>query len=390
MSRKADTAMTALAVAGTVLTLGGFAVAVAMSRRAAEKALPQTEPSDAAQESSPPAEPPTLVGFSDEDVEAAARMLASENERGSPQLWTEQIGSQLHARKAGETLYERITAGSGYGPQGERAWPGKTRPVSTEKEALPIHRRWAHEVLSGLHRPRFGSAIAFFEPEQMDKAYAVAQRARAKQKQGLNLTKQERRLLGYHKTAAEVRADWLKTLRYVGTIDGVEFYEMSRINPEKSDFAAREKAKVLGWPVSKRLVTRIGDGVTDSRPGSGRPHKGVDVFAPAGSDVIAVRSGRVKRVIDGRNSRNENAQRAGLWVDVEAASGQIDRYLHLGEAKVTEGQRVRRGDAIGVIANAHESGSGDAPHVHFEVRSTDYDRVKKDYGTPIQPKFEVV
>ena len=113
-----------------------------------------------------------------------------------------------------------------------------------------------------------------------------------------------------------MRADWLKTLRYVGTIDGVEFYEMSRINPEKSDFAAREKAKVLGWPVSKRLVTRIGDGVTDSRPGSGRPHKGVDVFAPAGSDVIAVRSGRVKRVIDGRNSRNENAQRAGsgsMW-----------------------------------------------------------------------------
>ena len=383
--RKGDAALAALAVMGTVLTIGGFAVAVALSRRVTERALP---PSRQPEANDPTPSPP--LDFSDEDVEAAARMLASENGLGSPQLWTELIGSQLHARKAGETLYERITAGSGYGRQGERSWPGRTRPVSTEEEALPIHRSWAREVLSGLHTPRFGSAIAFFEPAQQDKAYAVAQRARVKQAQGLPLTEQEKRLSHYRKTAAEVRADWQKTMRSVGTIDGVEFYEMNRSNPEKYDFAARDKAKLLGWPVPKGLVTRVGDGVTDSRPGSGRPHKGVDIFAPAGSIVTAARSGRVKRVIDGRSATNKNAQRAGLWVDVEVAGGQIDRYLHLGEASVSEGQRVKRGDAIGVIADAHESGSGDAPHVHFEVRASDYDREKKDYGQPIDPKFEVV
>ena len=383
--RKGDAALAALAVVGTVLTLGGFAVAVALSRRVTERALP---PSRQPEANDPTPSPP--LDFSDEDVEAAARMLASENGLGSPQLWTELIGSQLHARKAGETLYERITAGSGYGRQGERSWPGRTRPVSTEEEALLIHRSWAREVLSGLHTPRFGNAIAFFEPAQQDRAYAIAQRARVKQAQGLPLTEQERRLSHYRKTAAEVRADWEKTLRRVGTIDGVEFYEMNRSNPEKYDFAARDKAKVLGWPVPKGLVTRVGDGVTDSRPGSGRPHKGVDIFAPAGSIVTAARSGRVKRVIDGRSATNKHAQRAGLWVDVEVANGQIDRYLHLGEASVSEGQRVKRGDAIGVIAEAHESGSGEAPHVHFEVRASDYDRVKKDYGQPIDPKFEVV
>ena len=383
--RKGDAALAALAVMGTVLTIGGFAVAVALSRRVTERALP---PSRQPEANDPTPSPP--LDFSDEDVEAAARMLASENGLGSPQLWTELIGSQLHARKAGETLYARITAGSGYGRQGERSWLGRTRPVSTEEEALPIHRSWAREVLSGLHTPRFGSAIAFMEPAQQDKAYAVAQRARVKQAQGLPLTEQEKRLSHYRKTAAEVRADWQKTLRRVGTIDGVEFYEMNRSNPEKYDFAARDKAKVLGWPVPKGLVTRVGDGVTDSRPGSGRPHKGVDIFAPAGSIVTAARSGRVKRVIDGRSATNKHAQRAGLWVDVEVANGQIDRYLHLGEASVSEGQRVKRGDAIGVIAEAHESGSGDAPHVHFEVRASDYDREKKDYGQPIDPKFEVV
>ena len=388
MSRKENT-LTAVAVVGSILTLGGFAVAVALSRRVSERALPTPLP-EPQPDGKVPNQPPPRFGFSDDDVEAAARMLASENELGSPQLWTELIGSQLHARKAGETLYERITAGSGFGPQGERVWPGRVRPVSTEKDAQPIHRTWAQEVLAGLHAPRFSQAIAFFEPAQQDKALAIAQRARAKQKRGEPLTPQEKRLLRYGKSAAEVRADWQKTLRHVGTIDGVEFYEMSRTNPEKSDFAARDKAKVLGWPVSKELVTRIGDGVMTHRPGSGRPHKGVDIFAPAGSEVTAARSGRVLRVLDGRDSKNEKAQRAGLWVDVEAANGQIDRYLHLGEAKVAEGQRVRRGDVIGVIADAHESGSGDAPHVHFEVRASDYDREKKDYGQPINPKFEVV
>ena len=113
--RKGDAALAALAVVGTVLTLGGFAVAVALSRRVAEKTLPPLRPSI------PNESPPSPLDVSDEDVEAAARILASENGLKSPQLWTELIGSQLHARKAGETLYERITTGSGYGRQGERS-----------------------------------------------------------------------------------------------------------------------------------------------------------------------------------------------------------------------------------------------------------------------------
>ena len=154
--RKGDAALAALAVVGTVLTLGGFAVAVALSRRVTERALP---PSRQPEANDPTPSPP--LDFSDEDVEAAARMLASENGLGSPQLWTELIGSQLHARKAGETLYERITAGSGYGRQGERSWPGRTRPVSTEQEALPIHRSWAREVLSGLQPSDIARTVRF-------------------------------------------------------------------------------------------------------------------------------------------------------------------------------------------------------------------------------------
>ena len=115
--RKSDAALTALAIGGTLLTLGGFVAALALSRRATPEPSfgPLLQPN-----------PGALPGtdFSEDDLDAAARMLASENGSGSRALWAELIGSQLHARKPGETLFDRITAGSGYGPQGVKSWPG--------------------------------------------------------------------------------------------------------------------------------------------------------------------------------------------------------------------------------------------------------------------------
>ena len=44
---------------------------------------------------------------------------------------------------------------------------------------------------------------------------------------------------------------------------------MSRLNPEKADFAVRIKAKQLAWPIARTEIVRIGDPVTESRPGTG-------------------------------------------------------------------------------------------------------------------------
>lgn len=388
---KSDAALTALAIGGTLLTVGGFLVALSYSGTvgvpAAKIRTNGTEPKPDEPDAAPL--PPRLRGYGDDDLEAAARMLASENGNGSRALWTELIWSQIRARKTGETLYERITAGSGWGHQGEKAWPGRVRPVSTDQDAEPKHRAFAEEVLAGLHPSSLPDSIAFFEPAQVDRAHRIAVRAREKEKKGLPLTEQEKRLRHYTKTADEVRAEWGKTLRLVGIIDGVEFYSMSRINPEKSDFAARQKGNRLGWPIRPADLQRVGDNVLSSRPGTGEPHKGVDLFAPPGTEVFAARSGRVKRVMDGRGSERSKTKRAGLWVDVEVG-GQIDRYMHLGDARVTEGQTVRRGDVIGVVAQAYTSGTGKGPHLHFEVRAADFSSQRGDYGDPITPKFEVV
>lgn len=134
------------------------------------------------------------------------------------------------------------------------------------------------------------------------------------------------------------------------------------------------------WPVKQ---PRIGQTVMADRNGKGRPHKGVDLFVKAGSPVVAAVSGKVVRVVDGRESADEGKRRAGLWIDTLADSGLIFRYLHLGSVRVREGQRVKAGQEIATVADRGESGSGQAPHLHLEIRRDDFRG--SDYGEPIDP-----
>lgn len=139
------------------------------------------------------------------------------------------------------------------------------------------------------------------------------------------------------------------------------------------------------WPIPLGQLLGIHDSVTAHRKGSGRPHKGVDLLAAAGTHVLSASAGRVLRVA--------RSERAGLFVDVQGHDGRIYRYLHLHDAQpgaptaaVRPGQRVQPGDLIGAVGARGESGVYDSqPHLHFEIRASDWHRASKDYGTPIDP-----
>ena len=139
------------------------------------------------------------------------------------------------------------------------------------------------------------------------------------------------------------------------------------------------------WPIPLGQLLGIHDSVTAHRKGSGRPHKGVDLLAAAGTQVLSASAGRVLRVA--------RSERAGLFVDVQGRDGRIYRYLHLHDAQagaptaaVKPGQRVQPGDLIGSVGAKGESGVYDSqPHLHFEIRASDWHRASKDYGTPIDP-----
>ena len=85
-------------------------------------------------------------------------------------------------------------------------------------------------------------------------------------------------------------------------------------------------------------------------------HEGVDVAAPHGTPVQAMKSGRVEH--------------AGTWggygLSILIAHGSNVRtlYAHLSRIDVSEGEQVDGGQQIGAVG---QTGSATGPHLHFEV-----------------------
>ncbi len=150
------------------------------------------------------------------------------------------------------------------------------------------------------------------------------------------------------------------------------------------------------WPLAVESLLSVGQSVMTDR-GTGRPHKGVDLRADASARVLSSQDGRVIRVVDGRLSKSESQQSAGLWVDVQGSDGYVYRYLHLGSTTATSGQQLQRGEQVGTVAPRGTSGLKNSdPHLHFEIRTSDWKEDRQpwarkkgdklgDYGPPMDP-----
>jgi murein DD-endopeptidase MepM/ murein hydrolase activator NlpD len=89
----------------------------------------------------------------------------------------------------------------------------------------------------------------------------------------------------------------------------------------------------------------------------GRMHAGTDMAGAYGSPVVATADGVVIKA--GWESGY------GRIVTIRHDFGFETRYAHLSEIRVSEGQRVSRGDRIGDMGN---SGRSTGTHLHYEVR----------------------
>jgi hypothetical protein len=98
-----------------------------------------------------------------------------------------------------------------------------------------------------------------------------------------------------------------------------------------------------------------------------RKHLGVDVHGRIGKPILAAADG----VVVARSSNSG----AGLYLDVQHASGYMTRYLHLDRTRgVSVGSSVAGGQRIADLGQTGRAGSG--PHLHLEVRR---------WGQPIDP-----
>ncbi len=104
-----------------------------------------------------------------------------------------------------------------------------------------------------------------------------------------------------------------------------------------------------------------GSGEFLARRSGRRQHQGIDLLAPVGTPVLAAKSGQafVGRAKNG----------LGRYVEVRHPDGWMTRYAHLAEIRIRDGQRVRRGEVLGVVGKSGNAKRGLIhSHLHFEVR----------------------
>lgn len=115
-------------------------------------------------------------------------------------------------------------------------------------------------------------------------------------------------------------------------------------------------------------------GEQDARFGAwrgGHVHDGQDVFAPAGTPLVAIRAGRVVETGDDGGRGNYVA----MW---NRAARRTFVYLHmLHPSRVRVGERVRVGRRVGAVGC---TGSCWGDHLHLEVR-----RGRGTTGTALDP-----
>ena len=102
------------------------------------------------------------------------------------------------------------------------------------------------------------------------------------------------------------------------------------------------------------------------RAGGRRLHEGTDIAAPAGTPIIAARTGRVLKVEEDA----ETTCGLGVFVLVHTSSGsELDGYCHMRAVPVVhEHETVQAGDVLGYVG-ATGNGSPGHPHLHFQIET---------------------
>jgi murein DD-endopeptidase MepM/ murein hydrolase activator NlpD len=143
--------------------------------------------------------------------------------------------------------------------------------------------------------------------------------------------------------------------------------EEDRRRREAAERAAAERAAQMStlnpigtfvWPLAIRgtITSEFG---TRNDPFTGRPtkHEGLDISAPAGTQILAAEAGFVHLANWGVGYGN--------YIIINHADGYSTLYAHNSRNRVSEGQRVTRGQHI---ADVGTTGRSTGNHLHFEVR----------------------
>ena len=109
------------------------------------------------------------------------------------------------------------------------------------------------------------------------------------------------------------------------------------------------------WPVKGWMTSGFGRRIS---PFTGEPamHRGVDISVPENTPLVASANGVVVRA--GWDGGLGNA------IKIDHGYGYGTLYAHMAKVQVRVGQRVKRGQVIGLVGS---TGLSTGPHLHYEV-----------------------
>jgi murein DD-endopeptidase MepM/ murein hydrolase activator NlpD len=155
-------------------------------------------------------------------------------------------------------------------------------------------------------------------------------------------------------------------LEAVRNLDAAE----KRLNAQRLSFKellalAKDKEKVLAsipaiQPIRNDDLKRMASGYgwrIDPIYKTSRMHTGMDFTADIGTEVFSTGDGIIEAL-------ERNGWGYGNCIVINHGYGYKTRYAHLSAFKVKLGQKVKRGDLIGLIGS---TGKSTGPHLHYEV-----------------------
>ena len=127
------------------------------------------------------------------------------------------------------------------------------------------------------------------------------------------------------------------------------FDHARQIDDPREDFL-----KSFIWPVKGRISGVYGSRrILNGTPK--RPHYGLDIAAPQGTDIIAPADGLV-------SLNQPDLFYTGVTMMMDHGHGLSTLYIHMSESSVALGQRVKQGDIIGKVG---KTGRATGPHLHW-------------------------
>ncbi len=147
-----------------------------------------------------------------------------------------------------------------------------------------------------------------------------------------------------------------------------EMYVQSK-SYDKVIYLLNNKEKMLQsvpsiQPILNKQLTHIASYFgyrTDPVYGVRKHHDGIDFTAHTGTPIHATGNGVVVK------AENSNGG-YGNEIEIDHGFSYKSKYAHLSKILVTVGQKVKRGQIIGLVGN---TGKSTGPHLHYEVRRND-------------------